>query len=73
MQSGRVRFRRSRGFDLHAVVTKIDLAAAVEYDWPTASNNIQSVRPDMEMIRVSAKTDEGMSDWLQPLSSYRNR
>jgi hydrogenase nickel incorporation protein HypB len=56
-----------------ALVTKIDLAAAVEYDWSTASRNIQSVRPGMAMIRVSAKTGEGISDWLQLLSSYRNR
>ncbi len=56
-----------------AIVTKIDLAPAVEYDWPATSRNIQSVRPGMEVIRVSAKTGDGMTDWLQFLSSYHNR
>ena len=35
------------------VVTKMDLAAAVEYDWPAASSNIQAVRPGMRVLRVS--------------------
>jgi hydrogenase nickel incorporation protein HypB len=56
-----------------AVITKTDLAAVVDYDWSAGSRNIQSVRPGMAMIRVSAKTGEGMSDWLQLLSSYRHR
>jgi Ni2+-binding GTPase involved in maturation of urease and hydrogenase len=30
-----------------AVVTKIDLAAAVEFDWDAALANIQAVRPNM--------------------------
>jgi hydrogenase nickel incorporation protein HypB len=47
------------------VVTKMDLAAAVEYDWPAASSNIQAVRPGMHVLRVSAKTGDGMSDWLE--------
>jgi hydrogenase nickel incorporation protein HypB len=50
-----------------AVITKMDLALAVEYDWPTASRNIQAVRPGMRMIRVSAKTGEGMNEWLEVL------
>lgn len=56
-----------------AMITKIDLATAVEFDWSAASRNIQSVRPAMEMIRVSAKTGEGMSEWLGFLNSLRTR
>jgi hydrogenase nickel incorporation protein HypB len=52
-----------------AVITKMDLAAAVEYDWPAASANIQAVRPGMRVVRVSAKTGDGMSEWLQLLAS----
>jgi len=52
-----------------AVITKMDLAAAVEYDWPTASHNIQAVRPGMRMLRVSAKSGEGMNEWLEALRS----
>src|SRR5579883_2624407 len=39
-----------------AVVTKIDLAVAVEFDSPTLFRNIQAVRPGMEVFEVSAKT-----------------
>lgn len=52
-----------------AVVTKIDLSAAVEFDWPAAEKSIHSVRPGMRIIRVSAKTGEGISEYLRFLSS----
>src|SRR5579864_5591964 len=51
-----------------AVVTKIDLAEAVEFDWHCARNSIQSVRPGMQIFRLSAKTGEGMEDYLKFLS-----
>lgn len=47
-----------------AIVTKMDLAEAVEFDWPAAYANIQSVRPGMPVLRVSSKRGEGMSEWL---------
>lgn len=51
-----------------AVVTKNELAAAVEFDWETARNSIQSVRPGMRIFRLSAKTGEGMNDYLEFLA-----
>lgn len=48
-----------------AIVTKMDLAEAVEFDWPSARANIQSVRPGIPVIRVSAKRGEGMEEWLE--------
>jgi hydrogenase nickel incorporation protein HypB len=54
-----------------AVVTKTDLAAAVEFDWEAAERNIQRVRPGMRIIRVSAKSGEGMPAWLEFLTSLR--
>jgi hydrogenase nickel incorporation protein HypB len=48
-----------------AVITKIDLATAVEFDELTANANIQAVRPGMRVFKVSAKTNEGMDDCLQ--------
>ena len=47
-----------------AVVTKADLAAAVEFGWDTAYNNIQAVRPGMPVLKVSAKTGEGIEAYL---------
>ena len=52
-----------------AVVTKMDLAAAVEFDMPALERNIQAVRPGMEIFPVSAKTGEGMAEYLGFLRS----
>ena len=48
-----------------AIITKADLAQAVEFDWDVANRNIQSVRPGMHVIRVSAKTGEGVSEFIE--------
>jgi hydrogenase nickel incorporation protein HypB len=50
------------------VITKMDLAAATEFDLAEAENNIQSVRPGMEIFKVSARSGEGMEDLLLRLS-----
>jgi hydrogenase nickel incorporation protein HypB len=52
-----------------AVIAKVDLADAVEFDWDAAVANILAVRPNMEILRVSSKTGEGMDDWQQFLLS----
>jgi hydrogenase nickel incorporation protein HypB len=54
-----------------AVITKIDLAEAVEFDSRAARANIDSVRPGMPVTELSAKTGQGMSEWLQYLVSQR--
>jgi hydrogenase nickel incorporation protein HypB len=48
-----------------AVISKIDLAAAVEFDRAAAHRSIQSVRPGMQVFEVSAKTGEGMDEYLR--------
>jgi hydrogenase nickel incorporation protein HypB len=45
-----------------AIITKIDLAAAVEFDRAAAHRSIQSVRPGMQVFEVSAKTGQGMDE-----------
>jgi len=47
-----------------AIITKSDLAGAVEFDRAAARASIESVRPGMKVIEVSARTGAGMSDWL---------
>jgi len=47
-----------------AVITKVDLAEAVEFDWETAARNIQAVRPGMETMRVSSKTGAGIPEYI---------
>src|SRR5450631_1146041 len=55
-----------------AVVTKMDLASAVEFDWPSAYGNIQAVRPGMQVFRLSAKSGDGMEAYLDFLTARRN-
>lgn len=55
-----------------ALVTKIDLAAAVDFDRPAALRNIQAVRPGMPVFEVSAKTGAGLSDWLEDLQRRKS-
>jgi hydrogenase nickel incorporation protein HypB len=52
-----------------AVITKLDLAEAVEFDRAAAHANVQSVRPGMRLLELSAKTGLGMDAWLDLLAS----
>lgn len=54
-----------------AVLTKLDLADAVEFDRAAARQNIQSVRPGMPVLELSAKTGQGMAEWMELLTSKR--
>jgi len=58
-----------------AVITKIDLAEACEFDRETAWSNIRDVRPGLSILEVSAKTGQGMSVWItylhERLQSHR--
>jgi hydrogenase nickel incorporation protein HypB len=54
-----------------AVITKMDLAAAVEFDLAAAEGNIQRVRPGMQVMKLSAKSGEGMREWLEFLGKFR--
>lgn len=47
------------------VISKIDLASAVEFDRNLALENIQKVRPGIQVIETSAKTGEGMDRWIE--------
>jgi hydrogenase nickel incorporation protein HypB len=55
-----------------AVVTKSDLAEAVEFRWETASKNVQAVRPGMKVFKLSAKSGEGMDEFLKFLATSRS-
>lgn len=53
-----------------AVITKMDLAEAVEFDLALARRNIQAVRPAMKTIELSVKTGAGVSEFLSLIYSY---
>jgi len=53
------------------VLTKMDLCEATEFDEPEARRSIRQVRPGMRVMKVSAKTGEGMADWTAWLEKSR--
>ena len=55
-----------------AVLTKMDLAAAVGFNEDAAMANIQAVRPGMQVFKTSAKTGSGMDDFLHFLAQIRS-
>jgi hydrogenase nickel incorporation protein HypB len=54
-----------------AVITKVDLAEAAEFDRAAAHANVQAVRPGMLILEVSAKTGRGMGEWIEVLEARR--
>ena len=54
-----------------AVLTKLDLADAVEFDFNAAHANIERVRPGMPVVGVSAKSGQGMDEWMDFLCARR--
>ena len=54
-----------------AAITKIDLAAACEFDRAAARANVHAVRPGLMILETSAKTGAGLDDWLAQLAAAR--
>jgi hydrogenase nickel incorporation protein HypB len=50
-----------------AVITKMDLAAAVDFNEQALDRNIEAVRPRMQVLKLSAKTGAGMQEFLDYL------
>jgi NADH ubiquinone oxidoreductase, 20 Kd subunit/CobW/HypB/UreG, nucleotide-binding domain len=55
-----------------AIITKADLADAVQFDEAAARRNIQAVRPGMKVFTLSAKTGAGMPAFLAFLEGCRS-
>jgi hydrogenase nickel incorporation protein HypB len=54
-----------------AIITKIDLAEACDFDRASAHANIEAVRPGIRMFEVSAKRGAGMAVWIDWLLRFR--
>jgi hydrogenase nickel incorporation protein HypB len=54
-----------------AVITKMDLAEACEFDLEAAERNIRAVRPGMKILRTSSKNGAGMEVWLACLAEEK--
>lgn len=48
-----------------AVITKMDLAEAVDFDLQAARENIQAVRPGMQVLELSVKSGAGVTQFLE--------
>ena len=55
-----------------AVITKLDLAEAVEFDLEAARANIAAVRPGLPVLTLSAKSGAGLNDWLAILRGHHS-
>jgi hydrogenase nickel incorporation protein HypB len=56
----------------HAIlITKMDIAAAVDFDRELARHNLQQVAPQAHIFEVSARTGQGVSAWYEYLESQR--
>jgi hydrogenase nickel incorporation protein HypB len=47
------------------LLNKIDLLPHVDFDLPRAEANARSVRPDVAVLHVSARTGQGMAAWYE--------
>ena len=53
------------------ILNKIDLLPYVPFDITAAEENARSVHRDMDIVRVSCQTREGMTEWLAWLDRIR--
>ncbi|MCG8459776.1 MAG: hydrogenase nickel incorporation protein HypB [Holophagales bacterium] len=56
-----------------AVITKTDIAAACEFDLELAIHNIHEVRPELPVMRTSAKTGAGVEAWVDFLLARQGK
>ena len=55
-----------------AVITKWDLAEVCEFQLDETVRNLHAVRPEITVLKVSAKRGIGMDEWLNWLTSARS-
>jgi hydrogenase nickel incorporation protein HypB len=53
------------------VMTKVDLLPYVPFQAEAAIENARRVHPDMEVVKVSCTTGEGLDEWMQWLENRR--
>jgi hydrogenase nickel incorporation protein HypB len=56
-----------------AVITKVDLAAAVDFNCDEAVASIRSVRPELPVMEVSSRTACGLTNWFRWLDTTINQ
>lgn len=54
-----------------AIITKIDIAQPCGFNREQAIQNINEIRPGIRIFETSARTGQGMNDWLDYLAAQR--
>jgi hydrogenase nickel incorporation protein HypB len=54
------------------VITKIDIAEPCAFDRDAALRNINEIRPGIRVFETSAKTGQGMEEWLSYLAEQQS-
>ena len=54
----------------YVLLTKIDLKNALEWNEELCLKHIRQIGPEARILRLSAKTGEGMADWLNVLTKF---
>lgn len=55
------------------LVTKCDLEAALDWNYSLCLKNINQVNPDVQTMRISTRTEEGFSNWIEFLKNKINK
>ena len=55
-----------------AIVTKVDIAGPCGFDREQAMRNIREIRPGMRVFETSARTGQGMEEWVEYLAAQRS-
>lgn len=55
-----------------AIITKIDLAEAVEFDRSALYANLRAIAPAIRIFETSAKRGTGIDEWIESLVQKRN-
>lgn len=53
------------------LLNKIDLAPYLDFDIAACEENAKRINPNIEIIKISAKTREGFDEWIAKINSMR--
>ena len=55
------------------LITKCDLESALDWDYQLSVKNIKQVNPNVQTMRVSVKTEEGLDSWINFLIEKQSK
>ena len=55
------------------LITKCDLESALDWNYSMCIKNINQVNPNVQTMRISAKTEEGFNNWIDFLKQHINK